>query len=178
MSNSVAQLVEMIARVGRSNPSHPPLQEVEPFRHFFLPDGMLDDRIEIFRSDLGLIVFPHRRPFDSDTTFTDAHGISTAPLRGRVPGIYEYDSQTEKFEQSRYYLQLASWQRRATVDLGYANIRAGTERIDLQGRRLRRNVDYLIDYDLGRVTFLTGEALDCNADIVITLWPQWMGGAD
>jgi hypothetical protein len=42
MTDEIQQLVERIASVGRDNPSHPPLHEVEPFRHFFLPDGGID----------------------------------------------------------------------------------------------------------------------------------------
>jgi len=45
----VQTLVETIARVGRRNPSPPPLQSVEPFQHFLASDGLpdsehLDDR--------------------------------------------------------------------------------------------------------------------------------------
>jgi hypothetical protein len=42
MIDEAQQLVERIATVGRENPSHPPLHRVEPFRHFFLPDGRID----------------------------------------------------------------------------------------------------------------------------------------
>ena len=41
-AGNVQELIEAIALVGRRNPSHPPLHEVEAFRHFFLPDGTID----------------------------------------------------------------------------------------------------------------------------------------
>ncbi len=38
----VAALITRIAEIGRANPAHPRLQEVEPLAHYFLPDGNLD----------------------------------------------------------------------------------------------------------------------------------------
>lgn len=71
-----------------------------------LPDGELDERPPVFHSDWGLIIFPSRQPFDSDTTFVDAGGARTAQLRVRVPELYDYNSLNERYQSSRYYLQI------------------------------------------------------------------------
>ena len=71
-----------------------------------LPDGLVDDRIEIFRPELGLLILPHRSPFNSDTTFTDDNGITTPELAEKIPQIYDYNSITEKVVASKYYFKL------------------------------------------------------------------------
>ncbi len=69
------------------------------------PDGKLDDREEVFRSDWGLVIFPHSRPFDNDTTYVLESGETQAPLE-RAPALYEYYLPTEKYEASRYFIRL------------------------------------------------------------------------
>lgn len=71
-----------------------------------LPDGFTDDREETFRSDWGLLIFPHRRPFDTDTAFISSFGVATPPLETLVPDLYDYTSITQKVSASQYYLQL------------------------------------------------------------------------
>jgi len=143
-----------------------------------LVDGYLDDRVEVFRSDWGLVLFPHRRPFDSDTTFSYDNGQTSAELSNRVPGIYDYESQVEKYDNSTYYLQIFSERRGAVTYLGYQSIRPGSERAYVNGRRMVRNVDYLIDYELGRFTLMSAEGLDCQAKLRIIFWPQWLHYTD
>jgi cell surface protein SprA len=62
------------------------------------------------------------------------------------------------------------------VKLGFGNIVRGTERVTLNGRLLVRNTDYLIDYDLGRVTLLAEEALAPNGKLVIDFIFPWLSG--
>jgi len=74
-----------------------------------LPDGLIDERVEIFRSDWGLLLFPDRRPFDSDTTFRHDDFTVTPPLAERVPGIYDYGSENERVLASEYFLKLTTY---------------------------------------------------------------------
>ena len=69
-----------------------------------LPDGQLDDRVEVYRPDWGLLMFPHRTPFDTDTNFVDASGGRTALLRELVPEIYTSRSENQKIADSKYFL--------------------------------------------------------------------------
>jgi len=71
------------------------------------PDGLMDTRIEIYRPDWGLLIFPHRTPFDSDTTFSDSLGSLTQELLIKVPMIY----QRQYFDDalicdSRYFIKI------------------------------------------------------------------------
>ncbi len=131
------------------------------------PDLLLDSRQEVFRPDWGLIIFPSRTPFASDTTFTDESNKTTPPLQELVPDIYNYKSYDDKTKASEYYLQLTTKVRSANIKLNRANIIEGSEKITLNGRQLVRGTDYNIQYDFGQVTLLTDEANDPNANLSI-----------
>ncbi len=131
-------------------------------------DNKLDDRSEIFRADWGLIIFPHRTPFNSDTTFVDKAGNVTMPLQVKVEALYnERTRGTEIVKKSQYYLQLATRTRSSIISLNHANIIEGSEVVKLNGRQLKRNTDYSIQYDFGQITLISQEALDPNADITV-----------
>ena len=132
-----------------------------------LPDNKVDERIEVFRPEWGLLIFPQREPFNSAVTYTDQSGNHTSPLNLLLPSIYSYTSPTEKSENSQYYIQLVTKTRSATIRLGRANIIEGSERVTLNGRRLTKGTDYNIQYDFGQVTLLTDEATDPNADVQV-----------
>ncbi|UCD63572.1 MAG: cell surface protein SprA [Candidatus Zixiibacteriota bacterium] len=132
-----------------------------------IPDGLLDGYQDVFRPEWGLLMFPNRRPFDTDTTYTDANGISTPQLAVTVPNIYEYESPARKTEKSEYYLKIITKTRSTKIKLNRANIIEGSETIKINGRTLARGTDYQINYDIGQITLLTEEAADPNSEISI-----------
>jgi hypothetical protein len=71
-----------------------------------IPDRMFDCRIEVFRPDWGMIIFPEREPFNTNRRFEDANGVATHALAVKVPTLYNYMSMVEKIENSLYYLQV------------------------------------------------------------------------
>ncbi|MFH1373126.1 MAG: hypothetical protein ABII79_04960 [bacterium] len=75
--------------------------------NLMLPDGKFDNSLPVFVPEWELLVFPHRQPFASDTTYTDANGIRTIELAVKTPGIYDYSSPVERFLASRYYIEIA-----------------------------------------------------------------------
>jgi len=132
-----------------------------------IPDGLLDDRPEVFRPDWGLIIMPNRQPFNSTETFELADGGETKPLKELVDKIYDYRSYSDQTSNSKYYLQLSTRTRSSIIKLNRANIIEGSEKITLNGRLLTRGTDYNIEYDFGSITLLTPEASDPNADLKI-----------
>ncbi len=133
------------------------------------PDGRVDDLIEVFRPEWGLLIFPHRTPFISRDTFIDASGAATIPLEVLPTDslIYYYDTPTKKTQSSRYYIQLVTKARSSIIPLGHANIIEGSERVVVNGRLLEAGKDYNIRHDFGQLTLTSEEALDPNADIDI-----------
>lgn len=125
-------------------------------------DGRMDNRSEIFRDDWGLLVFPNRQPFNTDTVYTGSD-----PLDVKVPQIYESISSQTVAQSSKYYLQISSQTRKAIIKLNRTNIIEGSERIMVNGRQLKKGTDYNIQYDFGQVTLISQEALDPNAELTI-----------
>lgn len=66
-----------------------------------------DERDDVFRPDWRLIIFPARRPFDTDTTFYTQTGAQSLPLEIGVPELYDYSPIYVKMQVSRYYIR---WQ--------------------------------------------------------------------
>ncbi|MFQ5499788.1 MAG: cell surface protein SprA, partial [Candidatus Zixiibacteriota bacterium] len=128
------------------------------------PDNRIDNLPEIVDTSLGLLIFPHRRPFDTDTTY-GLGGDKAPALSDRVPELYDYTSLSEKKDASKYFLKVISKVRSSTIRLNRANIIEGSERVTLNGRVLQKGVDYNIDYNFGSVTLMSDEALDPNADL-------------
>ena len=134
-----------------------------------LPDGRVDEISEIFRPDWGLLIFPQRQPFNTDSTFTDSLGRTTQALQVRVPAIYENDdaNSTASLNASQYFIRMSSRTRSSEINLRKPNIIEGSERVSANGKLLQRGTDYSIDYSFGRITLLSEEARDPNARIEI-----------
>ncbi len=126
------------------------------------PDGLVDVKTPIIDAYRGLLIFPDRRPFDPYRSY-----YNNIPLKDTVPEIYDSNNNTDKVTKSSYYLEVSNRSRNTDISLGKPNIIEGSERITLNGRELKKGVDYNINYDFGQVTFLTEDALDPNADINI-----------
>jgi len=132
-----------------------------------IPDGKLDGFPEVYREDWGLLIFPEREPFNSNRTFEDANGERSDTLVEKTPLLYNYLSTDDKIKSSKYYLQISTKARSATIRLGRANVIEGSERVTLNGQVLSKGTDYNISYDMGQVTLLTDEATDPNADVQV-----------
>ncbi len=130
-----------------------------------IPDRIVDELDQVYRPDWGLIIFPNRLPFASDTTFALAGGNTTPALTEKVPLIYNGSSSTARSGASKYYVRYSSSSRSSIIRLNRTNIIEGSERVTLNGTLLTKDTDYRISYDLGQVTMLTDAALDPNADI-------------
>jgi len=132
-----------------------------------IPDNIVDDRPLLFEPEWGLLIFPHRTPFNTDTTYVNKSGGTSPRLESRLSNIYNYTSQSQKAQGSQYYIQITTKKRSSVIRLGRANIIEGSERVTLNGRLLTKGTDYNIQYDFGQVTLLSDEATDPNADLDI-----------
>ncbi|MBD3403909.1 cell surface protein SprA, partial [candidate division GN15 bacterium] len=130
------------------------------------PDNLVDPRQEVFRSDWGLLIFPNRQPFASDTTYTTLAG-ETAPLADRDSTLYNNSSTTAQAKASKYYIQYVSKSRSSIIRLNRVNIIEGSEVVTVNGRRLTRGEGYNIDYSFGSITLLDEEATDPNSQVSI-----------
>jgi hypothetical protein len=109
------------------------------------------------------IIFPTLRPFAAPAALTGA-GLSADELMAALgadanAAIYEASDPVVRAAAGRFRLQLGyrlgMTEAASSFSLGAFAIRESSERLYLGARRLERDIDYLIDYDLGLVT-LTG----------------------
>ncbi len=105
------------------------------------------------------LVFPSLRPF-SRSGLAQPAGNPASEAIYTTPGEYLYSTQ---HPQSTYRIRLRydaeGGGDAGSLMLGATQVRPNSERLTLDGRLLQRDVDYRVDYDLGRVTFLRPDTL-------------------
>ena len=115
--------------------------------------GMAD----VFRDHF--LIFPSVQPF--------ARAGLAGPLENpandsiyRTPGEYLYSTRhPQSFYRIRVSYESQVGDEVGALSLNAVQLRPGSERLTIDGRPLVRGVDYEIDYELGRVTFLNPQAL-------------------
>jgi hypothetical protein len=103
------------------------------------------------------VIFPSARPFARDGLVDPGNPANDSIYT--VPGDYLYSAQHPAPVyrlRVRYELEGGSGE---TLALGTVQLRANSERIAVDGVLLRRDVDYTMDYELGRVTFTRPDTL-------------------
>ncbi len=102
------------------------------------------------------IVFPHLTPFADPTRLTPAEASDSIY---RTP-LYLLLTQgpPAKFTMRLQYDAVGGGDR-STLSLNALQVREGSDQLFVGGRRLERDVDYTISYDLGQVTFLNPDLL-------------------
>ncbi|MBA3318757.1 MAG: cell surface protein SprA [Gemmatimonadales bacterium] len=101
------------------------------------------------------VVYPHLRPFADASRLTDAERNDSLYQK---PLFLLNQGPAAKFQLRLRYNSTGRGDR-STLALGALQIREGSEKISIQGRRLERDLDYSISYELGQVTFLNPESL-------------------
>ncbi len=105
------------------------------------------------------LIFPSLRPF-SRSGLVQPAGNPASEAIYTTPGEYLYSTQ---HPQATYRIRLRydaeGGGDAGTLALGSVQVRQNSERLTLDGRLLQRDVDYRVDYDLGRVTFLRPDTL-------------------
>ena len=104
------------------------------------------------------LVFPSLEPF-SRRGLAGPSGNPANDTLYRIPGEYLYSAQ---HPAPAYRIRVAFTTDAgdsATVALGAVQIRQHSERVTLDGRLLRRGLDYEVDYDLGVLRFVRADTL-------------------
>ena len=130
------------------------------------PDWLTDDYADGGRinGELGLLIFPDLRPFEPLISPTGR----PAQLEDTNPTIYdEIIDNLKENENSKYYINIRYSTPETSFKLKHINILEGSEVVTLDGRRLTRNVDYEIYYDIGQIRFKTEEAAHPDAEISV-----------
>lgn len=101
------------------------------------------------------VVYPHLRPFADATRLTAAERNDSLYQK---PLYLLNQGPAAKFQLRLRYNSTGRGDR-STLALGALQIREGSDQVLIQGRRLERDLDYSISYELGQITFLNPESL-------------------
>lgn len=130
------------------------------------PDNKIDKNSNILRLAMGELEFPSLRPFDDPTNpFYEALTAGKEPKI--VSAMYDTTNQSEINRDSKFYIEVKSKSRSATMQLGW-NVIEESEEVRLNGALLRRGTDYIIDYYSGTLTVLDERATSPSADLEVT----------
>ncbi len=121
-------------------------------------NGQSPDLARLFRDRF--IIFPSLRPFSARDVGLVVPGNPTNDAIYTTPGEYLYSVQhpTSLYRLRLRYESTGS-DAGGIITVGATQMRPGSERVVLEGRPLVRDLDYRIDYDIGRIEFLRPDTL-------------------
>ena len=139
------------------------------------PDNIADIDPTIINLARGEIVFPNLRPFDpiGDAAFPFPPELASL----RTSAIYDTTNDTYIRQQSKFYFEVKSSRSNPVKQLGI-NVIENSEEVLLNGMKLQKDIDYVIDYFSGTLTLLKEEATAPNANLDITYERQQMFSMD
>lgn len=126
------------------------------------PDNILDDDPNIINWARGELIFPSLTPFAPEKTEN-----SLLDSEKYVRAIYDTTDYQYITSKSNFYISVKAKIRQPNYNLGF-NVIENSEEITLNGRRLVKGTDYIIDYFSGSLTILDEAATDPNASLNIT----------
>lgn len=114
-------------------------------------DGLINGDDNTVNLSSGLIVMPYLEPFK--------------PLGDAL--VYEDENEMINYLDISFYISIKGKIGRDAIELAQGGILKGSVRVKVNGTEQRENVDYIVDYDFGRITFLSAAGKDPDARIEI-----------
>ena len=124
----------------------------------------------IFRDQF--IVFPSLEPFSRRGLARPA-GVAANDTIYHTPSEYLYSPQRpQSYYRLRVRYQVDGGGALGTIALNSVQIRPGSERLTMDGRPLVKDVDYSVDYELGRVQLLGADTLIARERRVVVSYEE------
>ncbi|HNX36766.1 MAG TPA: hypothetical protein PL124_00295 [Candidatus Cloacimonadota bacterium] len=114
-------------------------------------DGLINGDDNTVNLTSGIVYFPFIQPF--------------APLGDGI--IYEDENENIYNDDIDFFISVKGKIGREAIELPQGGILKGSVRVLVNSKQQKENIDYLVDYDFGRITFLTAEGKDPDAKIEI-----------
>ncbi|MEP7382549.1 MAG: cell surface protein SprA [Gemmatimonadota bacterium] len=124
----------------------------------------------IFRDQF--IVFPSLEPF-SRRGLARPSGVAANDTIYRTPSEYLYSPQRpQSYYRLRVKYQVDGGGALGTIALNSVQLRPGSERLTMDGRLLVKDIDYSVDYELGRVQLLGADTLIARERRVVVSYEE------
>ncbi len=114
-------------------------------------DGLINGDDTTVNLASGLIIMPFIEPFK--------------PLGDGI--IYQEENESVSYQDISFYIGIRGKIGRDAIELAQGGILKGSVKVRVNGNEQRENVDYIVDYDFGRITFLTPAGKDPDSKIEI-----------
>ncbi len=114
-------------------------------------DGLINGDDNTVNLATGMVYFPFIEPF--------------APLGDIV--VYQDENENIYYQDIAFYISVKGKIGREAIELAQGGILKGSVRVMVNSKLQKENIDYLVDYDFGRITFLTSAGKDPDAKIEI-----------
>ncbi|MDP2172793.1 MAG: hypothetical protein Q8J62_03375, partial [Candidatus Cloacimonadaceae bacterium] len=147
-------------------------ENVDRTRNYLIPDSLAvggiityDDYLRMDSNGDGLVN-------GDDSTVNLSSGMVSIPYiepfypLGDVV-VYQYEQESVNYLDMSFFMLVKGKIGRDAVDLAQGGILKGSVQVRVNGNIQKENVDYLVDYDFGRITFLTPAGKDPDAKIEI-----------
>lgn len=108
-----------------------------------------DDVATINLSD-GYIIIPMLRPFE-----------------GLLDSLYTQENESIDYNESKHFISVKGKIGRDILSLGQTGILKGSVKVKVNGTIQKESSDYIVDYDMGQITFLTSEGKSPDSKIEI-----------
>jgi cell surface protein SprA len=135
------------------------------------PDGVIDRNDNFLRLNRGELIFPDIRPFNPVNKNYDI------PDEYKTTALYDTLDQAFVRKESKFYMEVKSSSRSANFSLGM-NVIENSEEVFLNGSKLVRDKDYIIEYTSGSLTMLRDDARNPSAKLEVNYESQQMISID
>lgn len=106
------------------------------------------------------LVFPSLHPFSARDSGLVVPGNPTNDEIYTIPGEYIYSPQhPASLYRMNVKYETSGTEQSGAITIGAGSIRPGSEQVVVDGRRLVRDLDYRVDYDVGRIEFTRPDTL-------------------
>ncbi|MDD4309186.1 MAG: hypothetical protein PHO32_02295 [Candidatus Cloacimonetes bacterium] len=116
-------------------------------------DGIINGSDSTVNLSRGLVIMPYLEPF--------------YPLGDSLVYRYENESEYSYNDQTSLFLAIKGKIGRDAIELSSGGILRGSVKVRVNGIEQKENSDYIVDYDFGRITFLSAAGKDPDAKIEI-----------
>ncbi|MFO7660418.1 MAG: hypothetical protein R6V77_05855 [Candidatus Cloacimonadaceae bacterium] len=147
-------------------------QNIDRTRNYNVPDSVSFAGITTYNDYLRLDTSGDGRVNGDDTTVNLASGYVLIPfIKPFYPLsdtlIYQEENESISYEDFKHYISVKGKIGRDMISLGQIGILKGSVTVKVNGTTQKENSDYIVDYDMGKITFLTAAGKDPDAKIEI-----------
>lgn len=132
------------------------------------PDNQVDERFQnvFVNRAYGELHFPDLRPFDPEGYYKGNDLIVASLDSLENPDIYDVLPNSGTTRQKNFNIEATYSSASSNISLGI-NVLEGSEEVFLNGTKLTKDVDYIIDYLSGQITILNDQAFQPGANLEI-----------